>query len=64
MANHLGNAKQNHNEISPHMSDANHQKTNKQMFASVWKIGNPTILLMEYKSACHHGKEYRGFSKN
>lgn len=53
MANHLGNAKQNHNEISPHMSDVNHQKKKKkQMFASMWKKGNPTTLLMEYKSAC------------
>ena len=48
IANHQGNANQNHNEISSHASqNCHHQKVYKQqMLERVWRKGNPLTLLV------------------
>ena len=48
IANHQGNANQNHNEISPHTcQNGYHQKEHKQqMLARMWRKGNLYTLLV------------------
>ena len=45
---HQGNTNQNHNEISPHLSEngENQQDRKQQMLARMWRKGNPLTLLV------------------
>ena len=47
IANHQGNATQNHNEISPHTSQNLSSKDSKeQILVRMWRKGNACVLLV------------------
>ena len=47
ISNHQGNAKQNHNEMSPHTSQNGHYPKDKyQVLARMWTKGSPPTLLV------------------